>query len=130
MKKGQIVLIGCMFTIALAACNNETASSNQVEVASPEIQTPSFTPPPSGPSPSIPPPPPPTKSGLINANAAVNPAHGLPNHRCDLPVGAPLPSSNNLSNTKEIVAVNPAHGLPNHRCDLPVGAPLNTAPQK
>lgn len=66
----------------------------------------------------------------------LNPAHGLPGHRCDLAVGAPLttstgasPSINQqpqISTPPAGVKVNPAHGLPGHRCDLAVGAPLTT----
>ena len=67
----------------------------------------------------------------------VNPAHGLPGHRCDLAVGAPLPVSaetsapaaapptiNMTPQQPTVVKVNPAHGMPGHRCDLQVGAPL------
>jgi hypothetical protein len=70
---------------------------------------------------------------------ALNPAHGQPGHRCDLAVGAPLPSAekNNTTVTAPVKpsevklteikpALNPAHGEPGHRCDLQVGAPLNT----
>lgn len=89
--------------------------------------------------------------GIINTSAPlgetpkVNPAHGLPGHRCDLPVGAaltnasgtPVPASTpqtiNVNPGPQQQAapapaglkVNPAHGLPGHRCDLQVGAPLN-----
>ena len=77
--------------------------------------------------------------------ATINPAHGQPGHRCDIAVGAPLPSGNapavpvvqvspqisinqaspfspvaNITNPK----INPAHGEPGHRCDIAVGAPL------
>jgi hypothetical protein len=76
--------------------------------------------------------------------SAVNPAHGQPNHRCDIPVGAPLNSSAqsqatntitptvkpSVSNTavKQVTAkgMNPPHGENNHRCDIAVGAPLNS----
>ena len=81
-------------------------------------------------------------------NAAVNPAHGQPGHRCDIPVGTPLnskptavsPNQNpvvtvnpangaqqqtNKEKTTSSVALNPAHGQPGHRCDIAVGAPLN-----
>lgn len=75
----------------------------------------------------------------------INPAHGLPGHRCDLAVGAPLttaagtpvpaaaaPPTINMnpgqqpqaSPTPAGLKVNPAHGMPGHRCDLQVGAPL------
>jgi len=75
-----------------------------------------------------------------NENVTLNPAHGQPNHRCDIPVGAPLNSPkttpiiestsspvlmNTNSTSTNTAALNPAHGQPNHRCDIPVGAPLN-----
>ncbi|WZL90424.1 hypothetical protein VS868_06630 [Salinimicrobium sp. 3283s] len=71
----------------------------------------------------------------------VNPAHGLPGHRCDLPVGAPL-TANSAGTTSPAVSspapstsvspvrvdqtpqVNPPHGEPGHDCTIPVGAPL------
>jgi hypothetical protein len=69
---------------------------------------------------------------------ALNPAHGQPNHRCDIPVGAPLdaPAQPNLNApqptftppvSKEVVAtgINPPHGQPGHDCAVPVGAQLN-----
>ncbi len=84
----------------------------------------------------------------------LNPAHGEPFHRCEIPVGAPIDSqpastpapqvnmqqnmSGNNFNTNPIPAtaprsapnsgskpaVNPPHGEPHHRCDIEVGAPL------
>lgn len=82
------------------------------------------------------------------ATAQLNPAHGKPGHRCDIPEGAPLNSAaipsmtipaNNagaaqtaptqsipLPTTNGSVAnLNPEHGKPGHRCDIAVGAPLN-----
>lgn len=80
----------------------------------------------------------------------MNPPHGQPNHRCDIPVGAPLnskkaeattvkttdiqtttttpiaPTENNAGSTTVVAGMNPAHGQPGHRCDIPVGAPLPT----
>ena len=80
----------------------------------------------------------------------MNPPHGQPNHRCDIPVGAPLNSKkaepttikttdnqttttapiaapqNNAGSTTIADGMNPAHGQPGHRCDIPVGAPLPT----
>ena len=80
----------------------------------------------------------------------MNPPHGQPNHRCDIPVGAPLNSKkveattvkttdnqttttapiaapqNNAGSTTIAAGMNPAHGQPGHRCDIPVGAPLPT----
>ena len=88
-----------------------------------------------------------TPAATENTNAAteevkVNPAHGLPGHRCDLPVGAPLngtaantatpTSTNNTQSTtvspvrvNQTPSVNPPHGEPGHDCAVPVGAPLN-----
>lgn len=80
----------------------------------------------------------------------MNPPHGQPNHRCDIPVGTPLNSKkaepttvkttdiqttttapiavpeNNAGSTSVADGMNPAHGQPGHRCDIPVGAPLTT----
>ncbi|MFC4262580.1 hypothetical protein ACFOWM_06815 [Ferruginibacter yonginensis] len=82
------------------------------------------------------------------AKAGINPAHGQPGHRCDLPVGASLSSAPPAPTTQPTAAMttptqikapttvatpakagtNPAHGQPGHRCDLPVGASLSSAP--
>lgn len=85
---------------------------------------------------------------------AVNPAHGEPGHRCELPVGAPLtggpapasttPSSSvapapTITTSAPVITpsqpavktgpgLNPAHGQPGHRCDIAVGDPLNSKP--
>lgn len=74
--------------------------------------------------------------------AALNPAHGQPGHRCDIPVGAPLngnagssqatpaQSKNLIQNQPSATPVkvadglNPPHGEPGHRCDIKVGDPL------
>jgi hypothetical protein len=83
--------------------------------------------------------------------AGVNPAHGQPNHRCDVAVGAPLNTSVNSTSqvqstnvqptqvvtttksnsVKTVTAkgMNPPHGEKNHRCDIAVGAPLNSKPR-
>jgi hypothetical protein len=92
-------------------------------------------------------------AGVVSAQpatAALNPKHGLPGHRCDIPEGAPLnqPAANTtpVINTTQPAAtvpsinlpqqsvsgvtamLNPKHGEPGHRCDIAVGAPLNAAP--
>lgn len=77
----------------------------------------------------------------------LNPPHGQPFHRCDIPVGSPLdntptrpapvnrtgtaPTLENaarLNNTTVPPAkgpkLNPPHGQPFHRCDIAVGSPL------
>ncbi|TDE43491.1 hypothetical protein E0I26_10590 [Flavobacterium rhamnosiphilum] len=102
-----------------------------------------------------------TTTNTVNPNNAVatsspvatgmNPAHGQPSHRCDIPVGAPLNSppaaastskptvqqqnqpvpTTTVTTTPTPVAttptpegMNPPHGQTNHRCDIAVGAPL------
>jgi len=77
----------------------------------------------------------------------LNPAHGQPGHRCDIPVGQPLssaPVKSPTTTTPAVVAnkpveapdtlfakgLNPAHGRPGHRCDIAVGQPLASAPKK
>ena len=73
-------------------------------------------------------------SGTADSKA-LNPAHGQPGHRCDIPVGAPLngttttPTSgvplNNTGTPVQLSSnINPAHGQPGHRCDVKVGDPL------
>lgn len=85
-----------------------------------------------------------------SVTAGVNPAHGQPNHRCDIAVGAPLntavsggvsaqptalqttqaaaSSQNVTAKTVTPKGMNPPHGETNHRCDIAVGAPLNSKP--
>ncbi|MDH6251841.1 hypothetical protein M2347_001568 [Chryseobacterium sp. H1D6B] len=88
----------------------------------------------------------------------MNPPHGDPGHRCDIPVGQPLnnqpaqaspaintpstaiqidPNSvspgkimidNNGKQVKTAPGMNPPHGEPGHRCDIQVGQPLNSKP--
>lgn len=82
----------------------------------------------------------------------MNPAHGQPGHRCDIPVGAPLNSPAATATNKPVTqqvtpqqsqavstspvtttptvttptpeGMNPPHGQEKHRCDIAVGAPL------
>jgi hypothetical protein len=82
--------------------------------------------------------------------AGMNPAHGQPSHRCDIPVGAPLnsppastankpvvqqqnqpvPTSSSVTTSTPVATtptpegMNPPHGQTNHRCDIAVGAAL------
>jgi hypothetical protein len=76
-------------------------------------------------------------------SGALNPKHGAPGHRCDIPEGAPLntavtnPTTIPTSNPAPViltqptqppsnngVKLNPAHGEPGHDCAIPVGQPL------
>ncbi|MDT0645698.1 hypothetical protein RM545_03260 [Zunongwangia sp. F260] len=72
-----------------------------------------------------------------DSEVAYNPAHGQPNHRCDLPVGAPLDqarqqnTATNASGNQSPVRlksaapkINPPHGQPGHDCSVAVGAEL------
>lgn len=78
--------------------------------------------------------------------ALLNPPHGEPGHRCEIPVGAPLdgsappsadnmPISVNIPEASPVAApalpssgnsgkINPPHGEPGHDCAVPVGSPL------
>lgn len=69
---------------------------------------------------------------------ALNPIHGEPGHRCDIPVGAPLNSKsanqkqnqiqvngNPVQQSRNSENINPPHGEPGHQCGKPVGAPLD-----
>lgn len=80
---------------------------------------------------------PPMPADAMGEAPKTNPAHGMPHHRCDLAVGAPLTDANGAAVPVAIpqsaspqmpapagLKVNPAHGQPGHRCDLQVGAPL------
>ena len=83
-----------------------------------------------------------------HSNVTLNPAHGQPGHRCDIPEGAPLnsaasnqpvmqqqPQPNPVSPLLSQPAVNPsggnvrlnpAHGQPGHDCSIAVGQPLRS----
>ncbi|OFM83784.1 hypothetical protein [Weeksella sp. HMSC059D05] len=85
-----------------------------------------------------------TQITTSSTEVALNPEHGQPNHRCDIPVGAPLdipvqntntsttpqynpnnPFAPNSSVTVEPegdTRINPPHGEDGHLCEYPVGA--------
>ena len=83
--------------------------------------------------------------------AGLNPEHGQPNHRCDIPVGAPLSSPAPAATQAPVATpmpatvqptipamtqpviptsgassgkINPPHGEPGHSCAIAVGAAL------
>lgn len=91
----------------------------------------------------------PQQAAVTQVAPGMNPAHGQPNHRCDIAVGAPLnspagkpaaqpvttpvqmpqpqqaaPSILNAPSTNTAVGMNPPHGQPGHKCEVPVGSPL------
>lgn len=115
--------------------NNLNITPNTIPVENVSAPTPT-------PAPSTPPP-------TTNApGVKLNPPHGQPGHRCDVQVGAPLPSTPAPAPTQTPQTVtipapspapapapnpisvnpnaklNPPHGEPGHRCDIQVGAPL------
>jgi len=130
LKNKKITFLTTVFAAALlfTACKedkkeNAPASETEVPVETTKTTTPS------------------DNAGDI----AVNPPHGQPGHRCEIPVGAPLDTPvKNESNTIQTqtknnttspviknsnsddsnAKVNPPHGEPGHRCEIPVGAPL------
>ena len=81
--------------------------------------------------------------------AGMNPAHGQPGHRCEIPVGAPLnspatankpqntvtptptvtttpnpPATTTVESAPTAEGMNPPHGQEGHKCEIAVGAPL------
>lgn len=94
----------------------------------------------------------PAATAPANGSVALNPEHGQPGHRCDIPVGAPLnggaqtapsaapaqpqnmPAGPRVQSTpapssapakmSSQVKLNPPHGEPGHDCAVPVGQPL------
>ncbi|TDN88079.1 hypothetical protein DET49_10929 [Salegentibacter sp. 24] len=80
-----------------------------------------------------------TQMNNTSANAEetpdVNPPHGQPGHRCDMPVGASLTEANNtqpemttspIRVRQDKPAKNPPHGEPFHDCSIPVGGDLKS----
>lgn len=134
MKRSSTLLIAAalFFAVGCSKSDNSSSANSQPAVAAPAGTAPA-----------------------AEGNVALNPAHGLPGHRCDIEVGAPLnsPAAPNLqmpnlatpsgktgqtaqpqaqpqiqtqSQPQTIQAgMNPPHGEPGHDCAVPVGAPLN-----
>lgn len=86
-----------------------------------------------------------TVAAPVKVAKGMNPSHGQPGHRCDIPVGSPLnaPTATGKTTAPQVVSnqsvnipsatvtptpkgMNPPHGQPGHRCDISVGAPLNS----
>ncbi|KQM44799.1 hypothetical protein [Chryseobacterium sp. Leaf201] len=82
------------------------------------------------------------KAKTVKTAKGMNPPHGEPGHRCDIPVGQPLnskpapvaqqtqaiaqntPPAPTPAPTGEKPALNPAHGEPWHNCAVKVGEAL------
>lgn len=84
----------------------------------------------------------PMSAPVSTGAAGMNPEHGMPGHRCDIAVGAPLNSlPGSTAGTPQVQPaptpapasspvpgatgkLNPPHGQPGHDCAIAVGAPL------
>lgn len=134
-----LVLTSLMFT----SCKNElepqessvSATETPATVAQPAVGSSAVT------------------QNLMTGTPKINPPHGQPGHRCDIPDGAPLPNTTAPATAmstsaptqmtpqmvtsapavqapvKTAKGMNPPHGQPGHRCDISVGAPLSSAPK-
>lgn len=135
-----------LMVIAFVSC--ESSGSRRVSdsaVPAPGSFTPATTPLPGAGNGAAVASPAPATTTNSTAAVAVNPAHGAPGHRCEIPVGAPLntpanntPATVTNSNPAPVmlnpkptvqpgngnVRLNPAHGAPGHDCSIPVGQPL------
>ncbi|MDQ3279171.1 MAG: hypothetical protein M3Q06_12655 [Bacteroidota bacterium] len=139
------IFSAALFAFVLTACSDSGQKKNETTLA------PAF---PASATPATPVPVPqqqPFGSTPVQMNpgsnaVALNPAHGQPGHRCDIPEGAPLNSAATSTpapsalpptmNTAPVlsqphpvngnVKLNPAHGLPGHDCSIPVGQPLKS----
>ena len=130
-----------MLTLLAFACNNEQGTDSQTEEINQNTDSPADV--------SITPAPPETSKVESNATPSItdskvstqvsssnlNPPHGQPGHKCEIPVGAPLdsppsataaPSTPSATTTPVVTApgMNPPHGEPGHDCKVPVGDPL------
>ena len=155
MNIKTILSLAFVGTLILSSCKNESADVQQIteepstempasqmsepmesemqEPAQQQMQEPSSMPQNITPAPAT--------------SQRLNPEHGMPNHRCDIQVGAPLnspagkpapqavttpvqqtlpgaPSILNAPTSNTAVGMNPPHGQPGHKCDVAVGAPL------
>lgn len=146
--KNSYLLIGAILLITAVAwwnTNRDDKEESSYTPAPSAVAPPSIVTTPMVPSTGKP-------TGSEASSGALNPAHGQPGHRCDLAVGAPLPTAGSPVQIPTPVttapaptptppvavptpttaggtgAKNPEHGQPGHRCDIAVGAPLNSKP--
>lgn len=143
----KIIPFALMGLISLSACTDRTERSLKQTA-------PAVAPAPAPSTVSVPVPGSTDSNGKPKTvDIALNPEHGQPGHRCEIPVGAPLNSKpedfkNNAaiqqapaampqggpriettipaggSSTSSTVKLNPPHGEPGHDCAVPVGQPL------
>lgn len=144
LSKGLYVSL--IFSLALLSCKDnkqepvaeEAAATQSIETpaAEAEIATPGSE----------------ATPAAQSTEVALNPPHGQPGHRCEIPVGAPLNSAPAAPSTPAAPSapmpqaqpqsppvpaqpstsfmnpssgkINPPHGQPGHSCAVAVGAPL------
>lgn len=127
LKKNILFVAMVTATLAFTACNDDKKETPKTTTT--ETPTTKTTP---------------KNDTKKDGDIALNPAHGEPGHRCDIPVGAPLnaPSRTKIQTqtqtktspvikkthqkTETTAKKNPPHGQPGHRCDIPVGAALDS----
>ncbi|MHA6246508.1 hypothetical protein ACXYMU_01120 [Pontibacter sp. CAU 1760] len=121
MKIPYQIILSAATLLSVAACSSENEQKNTFTPTPLNMATPAAS------------------DTSAQGTANVNPAHGQPNHRCDIPVGASLdlPAQPGLNmqptvapptpTIKGAVAggINPPHGQLGHDCSVAVGAPLN-----
>lgn len=105
----KIFGIALLVALGLSACNND--SKRKYRNNSPAVQTPSSV--------SVPLPQSPGDTGAQKTvEIALNPEHGMPGHRCEIPVGAPLTSN------PEDYANNPNAPGASAQPQMPQGGPV------
>jgi len=116
MRKIYYVFIAGTLLFGISSCNDKNEKGNEIEVEEGNVSVAS------------------DKNVNTHQEVALNPPHGEPGHRCEIPVGQPLPNGsdmeastngNSTSNKNNEVKLNPPHGEPGHRCEIPVGQPLS-----
>ena len=150
----KVFLIGlASMTLMLAACTDRAERSLQKEaVATPNVSN--VPAPVAGTADTLTNTAPAANNAVNGGSVALNPEHGQPGHRCDIPVGAPLngagqqtpanattptqgmqagprvqnsvPATTAPTQISSQVKLNPPHGEPGHDCAVPVGQPLPT----
>lgn len=133
-------LVGITLLTILVSCNSSEGEGNvQLNQAAPPIQPVATSAPTVADTNKVSPAQP------QQTTVALNPAHGMPGHRCDIAVGAPLNSPANANGPAPVqiqtpptnapmmqqapanaagVKLNPPHGQPGHDCTIEVGKPL------
>lgn len=122
MRKIYYVFIAGTLLFGISSCNDKNEKGNEIEVEEGNVSVAS------------------DKNVNTHQEVALNPPHGEPGHRCEIPVGQPLSGSTNTTNSSSSQNVqlttplmqknkgeeklNPPHGEPGHRCEIPVGQPL------